>query len=106
MKIGFFSPMPPAPTGVADYAAALLGGLRKHGEVTVDAADADVALYHIGNNQLHREIYQRALARPGVVVLHDAVLQHLFLGMLDEPSYANEFVFNYGEWMRGFAEEL
>src|SRR5712692_7424420 len=106
MKVGFFSPLPPAQTGVADYAEALLGGLRKHGEVTVDASDADVALYHVGNNQLHRAIYGRALSRPGVVVLHDAVLQHLFLGMFDETNYVNEFVFNYGEWMRGFAEEL
>jgi len=39
-------------------------------------------------------------------VLHDAVLQHLFLGMFDEANYVNEFVSNYGEWMRGFAEEL
>ena len=44
----------------------------------------DVALYHVGNNALHREIYQRALTNPGVVVLHDAVLQHLLLGMLGE----------------------
>jgi glycosyltransferase involved in cell wall biosynthesis len=106
MKIGFFSPLPPAPTGVADYAAALLAGLRKRGEVTVDGSNGDVALYHIGNNQLHRAIYERALSKPGVVVLHDAVLQHLFLGMLGEETYVNEFVFNYGEWMRGLGEEL
>src|SRR5215467_11428442 len=106
MKIDFFSPLPPAPTGVADYAAALLGGLRRHGDVVVNGTEADVALYHIGNNQLHRDIYERALSKPGVVVLHDAVLQHLFLGMLDRESYVNEFVFNYGEWMRGLAEEL
>ena len=84
MKVGFFSPLPPAPTGVSDYSAALLTALRKHGEVEVAASDADVALYHVGNNLLHREIYDRALARPGVVVLHDAVLQHFFLGTLDD----------------------
>jgi glycosyltransferase involved in cell wall biosynthesis len=106
MKVGFFSPLPPAPTGVADYAEALLRGLRKQGDVTVDASHWDVALYHVGNNQLHRAIYERALAKPGVVVLHDVVLQHLFLGMLDETNYANEFVFNYGEWTRVLAEEL
>ena len=54
----------------------------------VEPADADVALYHIGNNHLHRAIYQRALAHPGVVVLHDAVLQHFFLGTLDQRAYA------------------
>lgn len=106
MKVGFFSPLPPAPTGVADYAAALLTALRKHGEVQVEAADADIALYHIGNNHLHREIYRRALAQPGVVVLHDAVLQHFFLGMLDQAGYEEEFVYNYGEWTRSLAVDL
>ncbi len=106
MRVAFFSPLPPARTGVADYAAALLGALRRHGQVEVAAADADVALYHLGNNQLHREIYGRALARPGVAVLHDAVLQHFFLGSLDERAYVEEFVYNYGEFRRGLAAEM
>jgi glycosyltransferase involved in cell wall biosynthesis len=106
MKAGFFSPLPPAPTGVADYSAALLAELRKHGEVEVNAERSDVALYHIGNNHLHREIYRRALAKPGVIVLHDAVLQHFFLGTLSGEEYVCEFVHNYGEWSRGLAEDL
>jgi glycosyltransferase involved in cell wall biosynthesis len=106
MTVGFFSPLPPAPTGVADYAASLLSGLRAHGQVEVDDEQADAALYHIGNNQLHRAIYERALARPGLAVLHDAVLQHFFLGSLDEASYVSEFVHNYGRWMTDFAGEL
>jgi glycosyltransferase involved in cell wall biosynthesis len=107
MKVGFYSPLPPARTGVADYAAALLTALRKNGDVQVEAADADVALYHIGNNDLHREIYKRALAEPGVVVLHDAVLQHFFLGSSpDQASYVEEFVYNYGEWTRSLAGDL
>ena len=69
-------------------------------------ARADVHLYHIGNNTLHRGIYARALAEPGVVVLHDALLQHLFMGSLDEAGYLDEFVFNYGEWSRDLAREL
>ncbi len=105
MKVGFFAPLPPAPTGVADYAATLLDALRKTGEVQVGGRDG-IALYHVGNNQLHRAIYERAIQHPGVVVLHDAVLQHFFLGLLDEYHYADEFVYNYGEWMRGFAGEL
>lgn len=105
MTAGFFSPLPPARTGVADYAASLLAGLRKLGSVEVNAP-ADVNLYHLGNNQLHREIYAKALARPGVVVLHDAVLHHFFLGFLEERDYLDEFVYNYGEWNRGVAQEL
>ena len=72
----------------------------------VDASDADVALYHIGNNHLHCAIYDRALAHPGIVVLHDAVLQHFFLGRLTEQQYVDEFIFNYGEWTRSLAEDL
>lgn len=98
--------MPPAHSGVADYAAALLGALRRHGKVTVDAARADVWLYHLGNNQLHSGIYRRAIERPGVVVLHDAVLQHFFLGAFSEREYVEEFVYNYGEWHRDLAREL
>ena len=63
-------------------------------------------LYHLGNNQLHREIYQRAVKQPGVVVLHDAVLQHFYLGSLDQSAYVEEFVFNYGEWERPMAQRL
>jgi glycosyltransferase involved in cell wall biosynthesis len=66
----------------------------------------DINLYHLGNNHLHREIYARALREPGVVVLHDAVLHHFFLGTLDRQQYVEEFVFNYGEWSRGLADEL
>lgn len=98
--------MPPARSGVADYAAVLMGALRRHGTVKVRPAQADAWLYHLGNNQLHRDAYKRALERPGVVVLHDAVLQHFFLGSLSEAEYIEEFVYNYGEWHRDLAREL
>ena len=104
-RIGFFSPLPPANTGVADYSDALLRAMRRLGPVTVDR-DGDVSLYHVGNNQLHGAIYRRALERPGVTVLHDAVLQHFFLGSLDHAAYTREFIYNYGEWTRDFADDL
>jgi glycosyltransferase involved in cell wall biosynthesis len=106
VTVGFYSPLPPARTGVADYAAALLAELRKHGRVEVAPATCDAALYQLGNNGLHAGIYQRALQIPGVVVLHDAVLHHFLLGHLDEAGYIEEFVYNYGEWSRGLAQEL
>jgi hypothetical protein len=105
VTVGFFSPMPPARTGVADYSAALVSGLRAFGPVRVNEA-GDTNLYHIGNNQLHRAIYALALRAPGVTVLHDAVLQHFFLGAMDEREYVDEFAFNYGEWSRGLAEQM
>jgi glycosyltransferase involved in cell wall biosynthesis len=106
VKVGFFSPLPPARTGVADYSAALLRRLRELGAVDVNAEDADVGLYHLGNNQLHREIYERALRKPGVAVLHDAVLHHFFLGTLGETEYIREFAYNYGAWSEEHAREL
>jgi len=106
MTVGFFSPLPPARTGVAAYSAELLRALAPLGSVKVNARDADVALYHLGNNGLHREIYNRALARPGVAVLHDAVLQHFFLGGGNEREYVAEFVYNYGRWSEDLAREL
>jgi glycosyltransferase involved in cell wall biosynthesis len=106
VTVGYFAPLPPAKTGVADYAQALLDALRKHGKVTIDAPHSDVALYQIGNNQLHASMYDRSIAHPGVVILHDAVLQHFFLGRLDRQQYIDEFIFNYGEWTRSLAEDL
>lgn len=106
MSFGFFSPLPPARTGVADYAAALLAGLRRHGAVEIAPERCDVPLYHLGNNHLHAQIYRRAITTPGVVVLHDAVLHHFFLGQLDRDAYIEEFVYNYGEWTRGLAADL
>ena len=106
MTVGFFAPLPPARTGVADYAAALLAELHRHGTVETAPDRCDVALYHLGNNAMHAAIYRRALERPGVVVLHDSVLHHFLLGQLDESGYLEEFVYNYGEWNRGLAHEL
>src|ERR1022692_4594797 len=76
------------------------------GDVRPNVNVADVHLYHIGNNQLHREIYLQAIERPGVVVLHDAVLQHLFLGSLTETAYLDEFVYNSGPWSRDRAWQM
>jgi glycosyltransferase involved in cell wall biosynthesis len=106
LTLGFYSPLPPARTGVADYSAALLAELRRLGPIEVAPARCDAALYHLGNNALHADTYRRALDHPGVVVLHDAVLHHFFLGQLTEAEYLDEFVYNYGEWSRGLARDL
>jgi glycosyltransferase involved in cell wall biosynthesis len=104
--------MPPAPTGVAGYSAALIRALHRHApeiaaKLRLNPRDAcDLDFYHAGNNHLHREIYRRALHQPGIVVLHDAVLHHFFLGIGGSAQYVDEFVYNYGEWLRGEAERL
>jgi glycosyltransferase involved in cell wall biosynthesis len=110
VRVGFYSPLPPARTGVADYSAALLAELRGRTGAEIASGDSgmacDISLYHLGNNALHAGIYRRALAEPGVTVLHDAVLHHFFLGQLDEAQYIEEFIHNYGQWQRGLASEL
>jgi glycosyltransferase involved in cell wall biosynthesis len=106
VTVGFFSPLPPARTGVADYSAALLEELLRQGKIEIAPARCDIALYHLGNNQLHTAIYRRALAEPGVAVMHDAVLHHFLLGYLSETAYLDEFVYNYGEWNRSLASDL
>lgn len=89
IKIAFFSPLPPARSGIADYSAALLEELQTLADVEVFSArpsrfapsDFDVALYQIGNNVHHDFCYEAALDNPGVVVVHEANLHHLVADM-------------------------
>lgn len=76
-------------------------------QLTPDALRGfDLCVYQIGNNRLHADAYRAALETPGIVVLHDAVLHHLLLGMLSDKEYRDEFMYNYGEWYRDVAEDL
>jgi len=106
VTVGYHAPPPGSHSGVADYADTLKTALQRLGSVTSDAKTADIHLYHLGNNRLHEKIYADALATPGVVVLHDAVLHHLMLGTLSATEYLAEWVYNYGEWRRDLGEEL
>jgi glycosyltransferase involved in cell wall biosynthesis len=105
MTLGYFAPLPPSPSGVADYAATMLAAFTARGAVRVNQPGT-VLLYHIGNNRLHAAIYQRALRDPGIVLLHDALLHHLLLGLLEEDAYLAEFTANYGPWTLDLARHL
>jgi glycosyltransferase involved in cell wall biosynthesis len=98
--------LPPARTGIADYAAALLRAFHAAGYEAKPNAYGDVNLYQLGNNEQHAAIYRRAMERPGVATLHDALLQHLFLRTLSEDDYVSEFVFNYSHWHSDLARDL
>jgi glycosyltransferase involved in cell wall biosynthesis len=98
MKVAYYSPLPPERTGISEYSELLLPALRRRIEVEVvprgrtSPADADVCLYHVGNNpDAHGWIVEALRRRPGVVVLHDFVLHHLVagltLGRRDGPGY-------------------
>jgi len=101
LTINIWSPLPPSPSGIADYVAESLPALARHVELHViadepeavspalrerfsvstpaDAPNADLAVYHLGNSPPHAYVYRAACARPGVVVLHDWSLHHLVL---------------------------
>ncbi|TMK83764.1 MAG: hypothetical protein E6G44_11240 [Actinobacteria bacterium] len=104
MRLAWFSPLPPIPSGIADYTAELLPFLTRLAEVDVycprpglvrsvsapsgvevlpprrfrrRAEGYDAVFYHLGNNPYHAFVYRAALASPGVAVLHEFVLHHL-----------------------------
>lgn len=85
MRLALVSPMPPSPSGIADYAAALAEALRWRVELEVISGPEtafvpdrfDAVLYQIGNNGCHAFAYEMALQHPGVVVLHEPNLHHL-----------------------------
>jgi len=105
-KIAFFSPLPPARSGIADYSAALLDELRKLTDVQVFSAKPaqfnpaafDVILYQIGNNSYHDFCYETALEHPGVVVIHEANLHHLIADITIKRG-------DWDEYMRVLGEE-
>jgi glycosyltransferase involved in cell wall biosynthesis len=109
MKLNWFSPLPPARTEIAQYTVRLLPALRERCEVilwtdqdTWDPAleqharvrtyqigdvpwaamnEADVSVYHIGNNHTcHAGIWEVSRRHPGIVILHDLTLHFLFGG--------------------------
>jgi len=106
VTVGYHAPPPGSHTGVADYAESLRSALAQLGDIQPNATNADVHLYHLGNNKLHTDIYRRALETPGVIILHDAVLHHFMLGTRTEEQYLSEWVYNYGAWHRPLGKEL
>jgi glycosyltransferase involved in cell wall biosynthesis len=102
MKVAYYSPMPPSRSGIADYSALLLPELEKRIDVVLARPgrfrrdpQADIALFHVGNDAEAHGWIVEALRRngvgarlksgtdpgPAVVVLHDFVLHHLVVGL-------------------------
>jgi glycosyltransferase involved in cell wall biosynthesis len=88
-KVAFFSPLPPAETGTADYAAKLIPNLRNLVELHVFEKEPhgfnpkayDAVIYQLANNPFHAGIYQTALRHPGIAVLHEPNLHDLIRGL-------------------------
>lgn len=104
--IAVWSPLPPSPSGIADYVAEQLPALARHANVHAvgreqDASPADLDVYHLGNSPAHAWVYRAALRRPGVVFLHDWSLHQLVLCETvergDVSSYLREMRRAHGE---------
>lgn len=115
MRAAYYSPLPPARTGVAHYSAMLLPALSQRLELEVNPARSSApSIYQLGNNPHHESIYERAMREPGIVVLHDLVLHHLIvettLARGDADAYVEAMRANHGEagaaWARGRAAGL
>ena len=118
MRVAFFSPLPPARSGIADYSEALAGALGRFAEVEVfadadrpfDPARFDIALYHLGNNPYHGFVYEAALRHPGVAVMHESNLHHLIADLTikrgDWDAYVRECEYHGGPEARAFAERV
>jgi len=104
VRLAFVSPLPPAPTGIADYAAEILELLSPRHEIelfqaqeSIDGARLpagaavhpaselvarhrqrpyDLAVYQMGNGRSHDFVYGLLSQVPGLLVLHDLVLHH------------------------------
>jgi glycosyltransferase involved in cell wall biosynthesis len=130
VRIAYFSPLNPQPTGIADYSEELLPYLAHHAELDLFIDDYlpsnpaivqqfeiynyrhypqlqrqrryDVCLYHMGNSPFHKYIYHTLLRYPGVTVLHDYSLCQFFKALdCEQPAaYLREMGYCYGR--RGF----
>lgn len=111
MRLAYFSPLNPQPSGISDYSEELLPYLAAHAEIDLfvdgfrpsnpnittqfrcfdyrrDQAaldrlqEYDAVVYHMGNDhRYHAGMLEVARKHPGIVVFHDFALQDFFLGL-------------------------
>jgi glycosyltransferase involved in cell wall biosynthesis len=127
MRIAYFSPLSPQQTAIADYSEGLLPYLAEHAQVDVFVDDGvqptdpfvrerlrafnyreyptrrpyDATIYNMGDNtDFHAYLYRILLEHSGIVILHDVVLHHFFLGLTvhkkDVAGYLAEMRYAYG----------
>lgn len=122
MKLAFFTPLNPQPSGISDYSEELLPHLAARAEVDlfVDGFAPtsreiaarfrvfdyrrdpsalrlldtyDAVVYHLGNDhRYHARILEVMRAHPGVAVFHDFALQDFFLGLARERGDARVYL--------------
>jgi len=118
MRVAFFSPLPPARSGIADYSQALIQSLKPLVELEVfseasrafDPSRFDIALYHLGNNVHHDFVYETALRHAGVVAMHESNLHHLMADLTikrgDWDAYIRECEYHGGPQAAAYAARV
>lgn len=132
MRIAWFSPLPPQPSGISEYTTAIVRELIKYADVDLwteaefsetctsigrvykydDMNMADIieklheynmVVYNTGNNhRFHSKMYEILSVFPGIVILHDYVMHHFFLGYFKDiknnmGAYLNMIGAYYGK---------
>ena len=116
MRLNWFSPLPPAKSGIADYTMRLLPALTKVADIVLwtdqetwdphlahyaevrtyhltempwaDLNRGTMSVFHIGNNhRFHGSIWQVSQRHPGLIILHDIALHQFFAGMFREQRH-------------------
>lgn len=101
-RVAFYGPLPPAPTGIATYDAAVLAGLERIGytrRVPIDpvwpvgyrdvaaANDYPLGVFQMGNNaEHHLSIYRAFWSARGLLVLHDLALDDFVRALHSEAD--------------------
>ena len=138
MKVALFSPLNPVKSGISDYTEELLPELARELELelfvqkgrlpsnpgvterfqvhpfdmeTFLPQDYDAIVYHMGNNyEAHGYIYESLQRYPGIVVLHDYVMQSFYAERYeaegDFSHYRGLLEHYYGDLGREIAERI
>lgn len=125
-KLAYVSPLPPTRSGIADYSAELLPELDRLYEVELILDQAEVSdafaeaswpvrtvewflkhadryervLYHFGNSDFHKHMFDLLPVVPGVVVLHDfflsGIVAHMEVNGFKPDAWVNELYHSHG----------
>src|SRR5262245_30904880 len=132
MRLAWFSPMPPVPSGIAACSAELVGELGKNHALdvyvhTTPASAAkvsgpvssahdfvwrhrlrpyDLTIYQLGNSSHHDYIWPYLFRYPGLTVLHDAHLHHARAAALLRTKRAEDFRVEFAANQPGVSADL
>lgn len=116
-KVAYLSPLRPEKSGISDYSAELLPVLAEYYDIDIIVPETNISdnwiknhleihdimwfkknshnyqrvIYHFGNSTAHEHMFDLLKIIPGIVVLHDFFLGHIYAHM--EGSNANKYNF-------------